>query len=263
MNAALLFFGFLWAMLGGMGTSSAPAPARPAPPPPPRRPALPSSATPGPLVSTQTAPPAPWPAVLPSGLPPFPGPGWEYDEPPPLVVQQRAGQLVKSLWARGRGSYQIEQTAGRWIAYTAAITAGNKQGVVAYRVKRASAALPRPAAAPARAPAPARPPAPRAPAPRVEVRTGPATMHPSPSSPPPERTSNLFDLPTLRRGWGIAPAPPHKDVRLLQEKLGITADGRFGPGTEKAVQDFQRRKGLVVDGIVGPKTWTALFAVTV
>jgi hypothetical protein len=47
------------------------------------------------------------------------------------------------------------------------------------------------------------------------------------------------------------------DVRKLQNLLGITADGDFGPATEKAVQSFQRKSGLLVDGRVGPKTWAA------
>lgn len=40
-------------------------------------------------------------------------------------------------------------------------------------------------------------------------------------------------------------------VKLLQQKLGITADGAFGPGTEKAVKEWQAKNGLVADGIVG------------
>lgn len=35
-------------------------------------------------------------------------------------------------------------------------------------------------------------------------------------------------------------------------------DGRFGPRTKAAVQEFQRSKGLTDDGIVGPDTWRAL-----
>jgi murein DD-endopeptidase MepM/ murein hydrolase activator NlpD len=49
-----------------------------------------------------------------------------------------------------------------------------------------------------------------------------------------------------------------EDVRYLQNKLVIGADGVFGPITDKAVRAFQASKGLVVDGIVGPKTWGAL-----
>jgi peptidoglycan hydrolase-like protein with peptidoglycan-binding domain len=47
-------------------------------------------------------------------------------------------------------------------------------------------------------------------------------------------------------------------VKRLQTALGVTADGVFGPITERAVKRFQRRKGLVVDGIVGPITRRAL-----
>ena len=48
------------------------------------------------------------------------------------------------------------------------------------------------------------------------------------------------------------------DVAYLQHQLGVTADGIFGPITDRAVRDFQRVHGLAVDGIVGPHTWAAL-----
>jgi hypothetical protein len=47
-------------------------------------------------------------------------------------------------------------------------------------------------------------------------------------------------------------------VRSIQRQLGITADGVFGPMTERAVKRFQRRHDLVPDGIVGPLTRGAL-----
>jgi len=47
-------------------------------------------------------------------------------------------------------------------------------------------------------------------------------------------------------------------VRSIQRELGITADGVFGPMTERAVKRFQRSHDLVPDGIVGPLTRGAL-----
>jgi hypothetical protein len=47
-------------------------------------------------------------------------------------------------------------------------------------------------------------------------------------------------------------------VRLLQRRLGIAADGVFGPGTKRALKSFQRAHGLTPDGVAGPATWSAL-----
>jgi peptidoglycan hydrolase-like protein with peptidoglycan-binding domain len=41
-------------------------------------------------------------------------------------------------------------------------------------------------------------------------------------------------------------------------KLGVEADGAFGPNTEKALKDWQAKNSLAADGIAGPDTFMAL-----
>jgi peptidoglycan hydrolase-like protein with peptidoglycan-binding domain len=48
------------------------------------------------------------------------------------------------------------------------------------------------------------------------------------------------------------------DIRAVQRRLGVVADGIAGPQTRRAVRRFQRANGLTVDGVVGPQTLGAL-----
>jgi len=57
---------------------------------------------------------------------------------------------------------------------------------------------------------------------------------------------------TLRRG------SKGDDVKRMQAKLGLTADGDFGPGTEAALKKWQADNGLTADGVAGPKTLAKL-----
>ncbi|HIK05884.1 MAG TPA: N-acetylmuramoyl-L-alanine amidase [Trichormus sp. M33_DOE_039] len=47
-------------------------------------------------------------------------------------------------------------------------------------------------------------------------------------------------------------------VRYIQYRVGVDADGIFGPQTEAAVKKFQRQNGLLADAIVGPMSWQKL-----
>jgi hypothetical protein len=219
----------------------------------------------------------PWPGVVPPDLAPFPGGGWEYDEPPPPAVKARAAELVTPLWTRGQNAFKTEQTAGRWITYRAEIVRSGKRGVVAYRLKRKLLPGAAPSTMTTTAPAQRRP-APVAVAPTVTTSPGMRTSAPKipyaialPTYVPPVERSPL-SLPELRYGAGLKPKPPNPDVVLLQEKLGIKQDGQFGAATRDAVITFQKRVGLAPNlpnaellkrgfGVVKLATWTALFAV--
>ena len=50
-----------------------------------------------------------------------------------------------------------------------------------------------------------------------------------------------------------------EDVKKLQAKLGLGADGIFGAGTAAAVKKWQSENGLGADGIVGDGTWNKMF----
>jgi len=50
------------------------------------------------------------------------------------------------------------------------------------------------------------------------------------------------------------------DVKKLQAKLGLAADGIFGAGTEQKVKEWQAANGLTADGVVGDGTWGKMFA---
>lgn len=90
---------------------------------------------------------------------------------------------------------------------------------------------------------------------RAEVRNiMDGTTPRPPLIPPVERPGDPVNpgRATLRRGMRGAL------TARLQAKLGLTADGVFGPKTEAKVREFQRANGLVPDGIVGPATWNKL-----
>ena len=74
--------------------------------------------------------------------------------------------------------------------------------------------------------------------------TTPAVSKPAPAKPAAK--------PTLKVGSKGA------NVKALQKKLGIVADGDFGPKTKAAVVAFQKKHKLKETGIVDAATWKAL-----
>ena len=247
----LPFFLLVWLLSGSGGqkdlsthATSTPKPPKPPPKPvaipvptavpvPVPVPTVPSAApvAPPPVVpvSTSAIPaPEPWPQVVPSGLPSFPS-GWVPDQPPGAGVASRAAQLLPELWRHGEGTRKTEQTAGRWITYRATAM-GNKRGVVAYRLADETPFAP---AVPTAAPA-------------AQPKVVPA------STATPAKTG----LRTLRL---TSPRTTGSDVKVLQQKLGLTADGVYGTGSVAAVKAYQSRHGLSPDGVVGPKTWASLY----
>ena len=62
----------------------------------------------------------------------------------------------------------------------------------------------------------------------------------------------IDDIGVLRKG------SRGDGVKIMQEALGIGADGIFGPGTERALKKWQADNGLTADGIAGPATFAKL-----
>ncbi|MGP4916253.1 peptidoglycan-binding protein [Brachybacterium tyrofermentans] len=62
--------------------------------------------------------------------------------------------------------------------------------------------------------------------------------------------------------FGSGKSSGAQGLKLWQKQAGITADGRFGAGTEQKVRQVQKQAGLKVDGALGPATWYALWLVS-
>jgi hypothetical protein len=97
--------------------------------------------------------------------------------------------------------------------------------------------------------------------------TAPATLAPTHSVPEIDTVAVPKEAPIVKVDAPAAAAPEKPilavgskgaDVKYVQKKLGLTADGDFGPKTQAAVKAFQTKNGLDATGKVGPKTWAKL-----
>lgn len=59
---------------------------------------------------------------------------------------------------------------------------------------------------------------------------------------------DLDDIGVLRKG------ARGDGVKMMQEALGVGADGIFGAGTEAKLKEWQTKNGLDADGVAGPAT---------
>jgi peptidoglycan hydrolase-like protein with peptidoglycan-binding domain len=80
----------------------------------------------------------------------------------------------------------------------------------------------------------------------------------------PEAAGKILSVP----GEKLEPLPPSgpykptdKEIQTALKNAGYypgAIDGKVGPKTKQAVEEFQKANGLQVDGKVGPKTWGML-----
>jgi len=72
-------------------------------------------------------------------------------------------------------------------------------------------------------------------------------------------------MPAVKEALPLPPQGPYKptgiEIQTALKNAGFytgNVDGKIGPKSKKAIEDFQKANGLKVDGKVGPKTWEAL-----
>lgn len=78
---------------------------------------------------------------------------------------------------------------------------------------------------------------------------------------PPSAAPQAVSAPQHQTVVSQAQEDRSKDIQVALKNAGFYAgpiDGKIGPKSKKAIEDFQRSKGLKADGKVGPKTWGEL-----
>ena len=98
-----------------------------------------------------------------------------------------------------------------------------------------------------------------APASIVKPAAAPTTVPTEPRGPFPLAPGHWYGVddggPRSHSGKRVA---DRFAIGLIQNKVKVTNDGRFGPATARAVRDWQKAHGLVADALVGKTTWAAM-----
>ncbi len=80
-----------------------------------------------------------------------------------------------------------------------------------------------------------------------------------------ERSAETVTAASVPALEPLPPSGPYKpsaqDIQTALKNAGYYSgniDGKVGPKTKAAIEEFQKANGLTADGKVGPKTWAAL-----
>jgi peptidoglycan hydrolase-like protein with peptidoglycan-binding domain len=83
----------------------------------------------------------------------------------------------------------------------------------------------------------------------------------------PQAAANMptATMPVATELEALPPSGPYKpsaiEIQTALKNSGFytgSIDGKIGPKTKAAIEEFQKSNGLTADGKVGPKTWQAL-----
>jgi murein DD-endopeptidase MepM/ murein hydrolase activator NlpD len=98
----------------------------------------------------------------------------------------------------------------------------------------------------------------------------PATLAPTHSVPEVETVAVPKEAPVVKEAVPTEPAPAKAAkptlkvgsrggaVKKVQAKIGVTADGAFGPKTQAALKAYQTKHGIPATGVVDAATWAKL-----
>lgn len=97
----------------------------------------------------------------------------------------------------------------------------------------------------------------------LPIETSPITQGIPPiAGPSASQTSALTQTPAAETVAKVAGALTRdQQIQTALKAAGLYSgniDGKIGPATRRAIQEFQRQNSLKADGKVGPKTWAAM-----